>query len=318
LLGCGLSFGTIDAVPDGAVSVDDASSPLADTGAPRADASTSDGAEVDAAPLPCTNGVRDGDETDVDCGGTTCGACAVGQACVASADCQRAVCGPTKTCALAQSCKELLAGHPGLADGVYKLANRARTGEYDVGCDMTHEGGGFTLLMKVDGTRGTFAFGAPYWTTAALLATDRPSLTERVEAKLPSYHEVSLDEVMLVFDVNGLRRLRIPAAGATSLGALITSGRTVTNLGREKWLAFMPDSTLQPNCNAEGFSIEEGVRLRIGILGNDVAGCGQPDSFIGVGSDEVCSRGTRAGNVICFNGFGNDRDRPVFAWIYAR
>ena len=38
------------------------------------------------------NGVKDGDETDVDCGGSSAPACVDGKACVAAADCQSAVC----------------------------------------------------------------------------------------------------------------------------------------------------------------------------------------------------------------------------------
>ncbi|MEM9071541.1 MAG: fibrinogen-like YCDxxxxGGGW domain-containing protein [Myxococcota bacterium] len=42
---------------------------------------------------PCTNGVVDGEETDVDCGGTECfDRCADGRSCAISADCESAVC----------------------------------------------------------------------------------------------------------------------------------------------------------------------------------------------------------------------------------
>jgi len=40
----------------------------------------------------CTDGVKDGNETDVDCGGATCGACANGKTCAASSDCQSVEC----------------------------------------------------------------------------------------------------------------------------------------------------------------------------------------------------------------------------------
>ena len=43
---------------------------------------------IEAAAGPsCSNGVRDGDETDIDCGGGACPACANGRACVAARDC---------------------------------------------------------------------------------------------------------------------------------------------------------------------------------------------------------------------------------------
>ena len=40
----------------------------------------------------CSNGVRDGDETDVDCGGAICPACANGRGCAAGRDCVSLVC----------------------------------------------------------------------------------------------------------------------------------------------------------------------------------------------------------------------------------
>ncbi len=67
----------------------------------------------------CNDGKRDGAETDVDCGGPSCGAtCATGKACATGADCRDGVCDPaTKTCAPA-TC----------ADGV------KNGGESDVDC----------------------------------------------------------------------------------------------------------------------------------------------------------------------------------------
>jgi hypothetical protein len=40
----------------------------------------------------CTDGVKNGSETDVDCGGGTCGACGVGKACAADTDCTTETC----------------------------------------------------------------------------------------------------------------------------------------------------------------------------------------------------------------------------------
>jgi hypothetical protein len=44
----------------------------------------------------CSNGVKDGDETDVDCGGGTCPVCANGDACNAGPDCASRVCTANK------------------------------------------------------------------------------------------------------------------------------------------------------------------------------------------------------------------------------
>ena len=69
----------------------------------KADDGTTD-AEVDAGPpTSCTNGERDGDESDVDCGGS-CPGCASGGACEQSEDCQSGVCSE-QLCA-ASSCSD--------------------------------------------------------------------------------------------------------------------------------------------------------------------------------------------------------------------
>jgi hypothetical protein len=40
----------------------------------------------------CSNGIKDGAETDKDCGGGQCPACTGGQACVADSDCDSGSC----------------------------------------------------------------------------------------------------------------------------------------------------------------------------------------------------------------------------------
>jgi hypothetical protein len=47
--------------------------------------------ETPAGPT-CTDGLRNGNETDVDCGGGTCGGCAAGKDCQAGSDCLSGVC----------------------------------------------------------------------------------------------------------------------------------------------------------------------------------------------------------------------------------
>jgi hypothetical protein len=63
-----------------------------DTGAdtaPKPDASSD--ADATAAPT-CTDSIKNGGETDVDCGGPTCGKCAVDKACAGATDCTTGIC----------------------------------------------------------------------------------------------------------------------------------------------------------------------------------------------------------------------------------
>jgi hypothetical protein len=53
----------------------------------------------------CTDGMKNGTETDTDCGGTTCWGCTIGQHCVANGDCWSKVCSATtNTCVVGPTC----------------------------------------------------------------------------------------------------------------------------------------------------------------------------------------------------------------------
>lgn len=52
----------------------------------------------------CTDGIKNQDETDVDCGGATCAGCAIGQACLAGPDCASQGCNYNGVCAAGRSC----------------------------------------------------------------------------------------------------------------------------------------------------------------------------------------------------------------------
>jgi hypothetical protein len=67
----------------------------------------------DAGP-PCSNGVRDGTETHVDCGGGACPACEDGRNCLVASDCESGVCG--RGYCLVPSCRDMVRN--GLETGV--------------------------------------------------------------------------------------------------------------------------------------------------------------------------------------------------------
>ncbi len=63
----------------------------------------------------CSDGVKNTDETDIDCGGTLCPPCANGQACVVRADCSSAAC-------IANTCSKDLGCSDGTREGFVDLA----------------------------------------------------------------------------------------------------------------------------------------------------------------------------------------------------
>lgn len=58
----------------------------------------------------CVNGMQDGDETDVDCGGSCEDACGIGQGCEAGDDCETGICDDSGTCQPPSSCDDGMQG----------------------------------------------------------------------------------------------------------------------------------------------------------------------------------------------------------------
>lgn len=104
-------------------------------------------AKLCAAPS-CTDSVKNGTETDVDCG-ATCAKCELGLSCSTATDCGSGLC-KQGSCQYGVSCKELLTANPASADGMYTIDpdGAGPMVPLKVLCDMTSNGGGWTLVGK--------------------------------------------------------------------------------------------------------------------------------------------------------------------------
>ena len=121
----------------------------ADRGAGTADLKVADrGPSPDAAAPSCSDKIKNGDETDADCGGKTCGPCTVGKTCGVHLDCDSNFCNATKVCAHAKSCQELHAANPAAKDGMYPIIHPSSSVPIMLHCDMTRDGGGWTLVAN--------------------------------------------------------------------------------------------------------------------------------------------------------------------------
>jgi hypothetical protein len=101
----------------------------------------------------CTDGIKNGMETDKDCGGG-CPACMIGQSCGGNADCaMSAVCDLSNlSCRTPKTAAELRAAKPTTPDGVYTFDpdGAGAVAPIDLYVDMTTDGGGWMLVLKTD------------------------------------------------------------------------------------------------------------------------------------------------------------------------
>lgn len=188
------------------------------------------------------------------------------------------------------SCLALQDNMPAAPSGVYPLdPDGAGDGApFDVYCDMDLDGGGWTLVMKVNGGGNTFSYDARLWTNATTYQPTQTAL-DTTEAKLESYSTVAFKAVRLgMLDAGVTRSLVLDTGSQSSLLSLIGEGNLrATRVGRDAWKALMVSGSLQTSCNREGFNVTCGsadTRVRIGIVGNNENDCTSCDSRIGIGA----------------------------------
>ncbi|KAL9953464.1 hypothetical protein ACROYT_G040886 [Oculina patagonica] len=152
-------------------------------------------------------------------------------------------------------------------------------------------GGGWTLVMKIDGTKETFKYSSDLWTNNETFnLAGGESGFDFQETKLPTYWSTPFSKICLGMKIPGeaTTNFIVINQAADSLYSLIADGQhRPTSLGHDTWKTLLASQNrLQRNCNREGFNAHVTVNLkaRIGIYGNNEDDCNTCDSFVGFGA----------------------------------
>ena len=114
---------------------------------------------------------------------------------------------------------------------------------------------------------------------------------------------------------------------ASSLHDLIADGNyRQTNTSRSQWKQLIHGSSLQRNCNKQGFNVSplNHGKVRFGIIGNQENDCNSTDSFIGLGASyksTYCLSGSArntAGNVASCSPDNGDKNIKAMGYILVR
>lgn len=267
----------------------------------------------------CDNSPSNGCEVNLLDDRAHCGAC--GTACTNSTG---ALC-TNASCTFPTSCAALLGMTPAFTSGVYRIQPDG-AGAFDTYCDLdtsaAGDGGGWTLLLKVNGASSVFTYDAPLWTNTAAYNPDKPGLDVN-EAKLAGFSTLPFSAVRIGLLDAGVRRWLVLPISSDSMLSLFTGPHIQTSAGRDAWRALVASPSTEANCNREGFNTandNSAVRIRLGIMFNNENDCSSPGGFIGMGADFGTSSDNVAGNYEDFGAAADNgtRDTKAIAYLMAR
>ena len=221
-----------------------------------------------------------------------------------------------------KDCKDIRDFGSNPVNSVYWIQPPGQPAPFQVYCDMTTDGGGWTLVMKVDGNSTLFSYDAAYWTNQTAYNEGAADL-DGSQAKLRSFWSVPFTQLRLGMQVGSDLRWIQFGYSANSLWHVLQDGAyRATSLGRNTWKSLINGSSLQPNCNREGFNNSHSyARVRVGIITNQENDCDSPDSRLGFGGQgSACSQddSNSCGNTATCSPDNGDRDTKAFGYILVR
>ncbi len=251
--------------------------------------------------------------------GDTVGCEGKGTMCEGAKSCQAGQC-----VTVGKSCADILAQDPKAASGKYLVDPDGAGGlaAFETLCDMTSDGGGWTLLLRADGAKSTFQYDVPLWTDDKAYQENQVA-DASAEVKTLAAVTMPFTSLRIGLTVGADARWAKIDQAAASLTGLFKGGAVGTSLGRNGWKALMADASMQPHCNMEGFNRACGSRMvRVGFLTNQENDCNSCDSYLGIGhSGQVgcdSQTGTICGMMATCTPDNGIKSVAAWGFIYAR
>ena len=171
-----------------------------------------------------------------------------------------------------------------------------------------------------------FRYDSSHWTTneTCNVQDGLEGLAEK-QTKLASYWNIPLKKLCVGMKVKNVTKWIEVKYNASSLFDVISNGTfKPTEAGKYKWKSLIDNSSLQTDCNKEGFDFKKirnsgskYMKIRIGLVANNEDHCDSPDSCIGFGisvrsNDNIKS--TSCGNLVVGDSV-EEKDVAAFGFL---
>ena len=166
----------------------------------------------------------------------------------------------------------------------YKI-NPDWTNEFDVYCDMITDWGGWTLVLKADGSKNTFNFNSEYWTNNSVY-WNQNYLEDNLEFKNLGFSTINFDNIKLELKTGDyIDSINFNYNSSSLLDLFLNNNNLQFDwYNKNDFMNLVPNSSLQPNCNAVWLNLkfsngnQHGIRLW--ISSNNENNCSSDDSRI--------------------------------------